>query len=128
MPFVERFCFGSNLDGNHGAGAALYALRHCGAVMGVGEGPTGDAYALPTVGKGLSRMSFTEVKKHVHKFLLFAAQSPYEVQKVTRVGCLRAGFTDAQMAPLFAEAPFNCRFDTEWRPYLPATARFWGTF
>ena len=32
----EVFVFGSNLDGMHGGGAAYYAFRHFGAVMGCG--------------------------------------------------------------------------------------------
>lgn len=32
------FCFGSNLAGVHGAGAALYARKHHGAIYGQGIG------------------------------------------------------------------------------------------
>lgn len=42
------FVFGSNLKGIHGAGAARTAKNSFGAKDGVGEGLTGDAYALPT--------------------------------------------------------------------------------
>jgi len=42
----ERFVFGSNLAGRHGAGAAKQAHDQFGAVYGVGEGPTGQCYAL----------------------------------------------------------------------------------
>ena len=42
------FVFGSNLAGRHGKGAAKYARNNLGAVYGVGEGLTGDCYALPT--------------------------------------------------------------------------------
>lgn len=42
------FVFGSNLSGKHGKGAALTAKRFFGAANGVGEGLTGQAYALPT--------------------------------------------------------------------------------
>jgi len=45
------FVFGSNLSGIHGAGAALFALRNYGAVYGIGAGPTGNAYAIPTMVK-----------------------------------------------------------------------------
>ena len=40
--------FGSNPQGIHGAGAARYAKDMFGAKIGVGEGMTGNAYALPT--------------------------------------------------------------------------------
>lgn len=42
------FVFGSNPEGIHGAGAALVALRHFGAIYGIGAGLQGQAYALPT--------------------------------------------------------------------------------
>jgi len=42
------FVFGSNPEGRHGAGAAKVAKEKFGAEYGVGEGLTGNAYALPT--------------------------------------------------------------------------------
>lgn len=42
------FVFGSNPEGRHGAGAAKIAREQFGAKYGVGEGMTGNAYALPT--------------------------------------------------------------------------------
>lgn len=122
------FVFGSNTDGRHGAGAALYARNFCGAKNGIGEGmasPT--SYALPTVGHTLSRMSFETLKGHIAKFLQFASEHDELQFKVTRVGCERAGFSDAQVAPLFLNAPGNCLFDTGWARALP-DARFWGTY
>jgi hypothetical protein len=49
LPANARFVFGANTAGRHGAGAARDAARYFGAVEGIGEGPTGQAYALPTV-------------------------------------------------------------------------------
>ena len=43
------FVFGSNLAGRHGAGSALHAAKRYGAQRGIGEGRTGDAYAIPTM-------------------------------------------------------------------------------
>jgi hypothetical protein len=43
------FVFGSNLGGIHAGGAARYAADNFGAAMGVGEGITGQSYALPTM-------------------------------------------------------------------------------
>lgn len=42
------FVFGSNPEGGHDAGAAKIAREQFGAEYGVGEGLTGNAYALPT--------------------------------------------------------------------------------
>jgi len=120
------FVFGSNLDGVHGAGAARWAYDHHCAQMGVGEGLTGVSYALPTVGRKLARMSLLEVEKHVQRFIAFAAAQPKAIFQVTRIGCGLAGFTDAEIAPMFADAPPNCLFDSAWEEFLP-TKEFWGT-
>jgi hypothetical protein len=121
------FVFGSNLSGIHGAGAAAFAYKKHGAVWKQGEGWAGNSYALPTVGKNIEPMTLAEVVPHVNTFLQFAKNHPEFEFQVTRVGCGLAGFTDAEIAPLFAGAPENCLFDTAWRTYLP-DAQFWGTF
>lgn len=71
---VEIFVFGSNLAGRHGKGAALYAREHYGAVYGVGVGPTGSAYAIPTKDGKLRTLPLDQIKKHVDAFLAYAAQ------------------------------------------------------
>ena len=45
----EIFVFGSNIHGMHGGGAARIANEYFGAEWGVGEGLTGQCYALPTM-------------------------------------------------------------------------------
>lgn len=122
------FVFASNLDGRHGAGSARYAYLHHHAELGVGEGPTGDSYALPTVGHKLARMPLYEVVEHVDKFLAYASGNPQDEFQVTCIGCGLAGFKDSEIAPLFSSAPSNCLFDTKWRKFLPSSFRFWGTF
>lgn len=119
--------FGSNKDGNNAGGSARYAHIELGAKIGVAEGLTGEAYALPTVGHGFRKMSLNEVKYYVGSFLIFAAENRDLEFQVTRVGCGIAGFTDEQIAPLFTLAPSNCLFDTAWKQFLP-NARFWGTY
>ena len=122
------FVFGSNTRGVHGGGAARYAHMKKGAVMGVGEGPTGESYALPTVVKiGDAPMPLDELKEHVGKFIGYANQHPEFTFQVTRIGCGLAGFTDEQIAPMFAESPENCQFDSAWKQWLP-TKKVWGTF
>ena len=51
----EVFVFGSNLLGHHMGGAARTARRVFNAEMGVAEGLTGQAYALPTLGEDIDR-------------------------------------------------------------------------
>ena len=71
----DHICvFGSNLAGIHGAGAALYALKFCGAISGRGEGFQGRSYALPTKRSPTVGMTVREVHLHVQVFLAFAAR------------------------------------------------------
>ena len=95
----EVFVFGSNLQGNHAGGAAWVAFKKFGAQWGVGVGHTGQCYAIPTMHGGVEA-----IKPYVDDFIDYAQQHPELTFLVTRIGCGIAGFTDAQMAPLFAKA------------------------
>jgi hypothetical protein len=116
----EIFVFGSNTQGRHGREAALTAVKLYGAIYGVGEGPQGNAYAIPTkigAGKALWRRSLYQIRRSVKAFLIHAKYSPHLTFKVTRIGCGLAGYTDQDIAPMFAGAPPNCEFDPEWSDY-----------
>ena len=93
------FVYGSNLEGMHGGGAAFYAFRHFGAVMGCGVGLRGQSYAIPTMQGGAET-----IKPYVDEFIAFAKEHPELFFYVTRIGCGIAGFRDKEIAPLFAEA------------------------
>lgn len=95
----EIFVFGSNLQGRHGGGAARMAHQRFGAEWGVGTGPTGQTYAIPTMHGGVEA-----IKPYVDEFIEYAESHPQNRFLVTRVGCGIAGFTDSQIAPLFAGA------------------------
>jgi len=123
----EIFVFGSNLAGRHGAGAALYARKHHGAIYGQGIGMQGNSYGIPTKDNHIKTLPITEVKKYIDQFVEFAETHPENHFQVTRVGCGLAGFTDKQIAPLFANSPSNCYFDFAWKPFLPSF-NFWGNF
>ena len=95
----EVFVFGSNLDGMHGGGAAYYAFRHFGAMMGCGVGLRGQSYAIPTMQGGVET-----IEPYVSSFISFAKEHPDLFFYVTRIGCGIAGFRDKEIAPLFSEA------------------------
>lgn len=121
-PGQSIFVFGSNLAGRHGLGAALHAALAHRAQRGVGEGPTGTAYALPTKGEDLRTRPLGDIALSVARFTAYARAHPHDAFWVTRVGCGLAGYTDEQMAPLFAEAAWldNCSWPEEWlRPGAP---------
>ena len=112
------FVFGSNLAGRHGAGAALAARNDWGAKYGVGRGPTGRAYAIPTKDEFLMSMSLESIQHYVNEFIEYAKANPTIEFMVTRIGCGLAGYTDEQIAPMFRGAPKNCYFDSRWSSYL----------
>lgn len=121
------FVFGSNLAGRHGAGAAAYAHKYLGAEWSVGEGPTGQCYAIPTKDRNIQSRSLEEVKKSVDRFISYAINHPELTFQVTRIGCGLAGFTDSVIASMFADSPDNCEFDSAWKQWIP-TKKMWGTF
>lgn len=95
----EVFVFGSNLQGHHGGGAARTAMDKFGAQWGVGVGPTGQCYAIPTMQGGVET-----IEPYVDQFLEYAKNNPDTRFLVTRIGCGIAGFDDMQIAPLFEKA------------------------
>jgi hypothetical protein len=112
---MKIFVFGSNLAGKHGAGAARAARLEHGARWGVGEGLTGNAYAIPTKDELLRPRRLRDIRASVERFVAFArARADLEFQ-VTRVGCGYAGYDDKDIAPMFAGAPDNCELPTGWR-------------
>jgi hypothetical protein len=97
----EIFVFGSNLAGRHGGGAARLAYEKFGAMMGVGIGPTGKCYAIPTKDMSIETMELHDIEPHIKTFLQYAAAHPKKKFYVTQIGCGLAGLTPAQMAPMF---------------------------
>lgn len=109
--------FGSNDIGVHGAGLALLAKEKFGAKHGDGYGRTGQCYAIATkkwseelerklgprvsVGKKLVQMPLEDIKDQVDNFRYYIHTHTYLHFLVTKIGCDRAGYTPAQIAPLF---------------------------
>jgi hypothetical protein len=122
----STFVFGSNEAGRHGAGAARYAAQFRNAEYGIGHGPTGSCYALPTKDTMVKTLELDVIKAYVDAFIDYAKRNPGEMFQVTQIGCGLAGYKPERIAPLFKNAPSNCFFDFAWEPFLPQTARFWG--
>jgi hypothetical protein len=114
MPKGHIFVFGSNLAGIHGRGAALIAKTKHGAVQGYGEGHHGNSYAIPTKNARLAPRDLSNIHAAVLRFIEYAKERPKMNFFVTRIGCGLAGFTDAQIAPMFATAPSNCKLPKGW--------------
>lgn len=120
------FVFGSNEAGRHGAGAAKFALAHKGAVYGLGMGPAGNSYALPTMDWKIRQLPLEVIAHYVNRFIVFARYHPKILFQVTAVGCGLGGHYHKDIAPLFRYAPDNCLFDELWQEFLPKK-QFWGS-
>lgn len=103
------FVFGANEAGRHGAGAALFAKQHHGAIPGHGVGLQGNSYGIPTNDYGIKTLPLDRIKPYVDQFIAFAEAHPELDFGVTRVGCGLAGYTEDDIAPMFENAPQNCR-------------------
>lgn len=115
----EIFVFGSNLAGIHGAGAARDAYEHHGAHWGRGYGLAGNSFAIPTKDRDIQTLPIGAVSRFVRNFLCWAKDQPDLTFHVTRIGCGLAGFQDSEIAPMFKDAPKNCKFSTAWKQWLP---------
>lgn len=121
IPHAREGChwvFGSNEAGRHGRGAAKVARVNFGAAYGVGRGPTGQSYAIPTKDRHLVELPFEQVQKNIADFLDYARTKPKLSFFVTRIGCVLAKFDDRDIAPLFADAPLNCILPENWEQLL----------
>lgn len=121
------FVFGANLSGRHGRGAARFAKRYRDAAYGVGLGPTGTAYALPTKDASLNPLPLTAVLDHLDDLFAYAASHHDSRFQLTRVGCGLAGASPEQEAVLIQkalEAPENVYLPGVWEQHRnPMLAR-----
>lgn len=104
----EYIVVGTNYEGKHAGGAALYAMENFGLIWGCGEGLSGQTYALPTM-SGLE-----DIKSAALDFIDFARFNPDKTFYLTRVGCGIAGHGDREVAPLFKDAPENVIKPKDW--------------
>lgn len=103
------FVFDSNLAGYHGAGAALFARTHWGAIQGNGQGLQGQSYAIPTKDSKLRSLSPTVINNHLRNFKDFARECPNICFLLTPVGTGLAGI-DPNQLELTTDLPGNVVF------------------
>jgi hypothetical protein len=108
------FVFGSNLAGRHGAGSAKTARAVYGAQYGVGVGPTGSSYAIPTKDAHLKVLPLDQIAGHVKAFIEYARLHEELSFDVVAIGCGLAGFRPKQIAPMFEGAPDNVHLPEEF--------------
>lgn len=106
MNKTEIFVFGSNTQGRHGAGAALYAVQHYGAKYGQARGLQGNSYAIVTkdLNKGRRSIPLTTIAADIFRFIQFAKETQDRYTfKVTAIGCGLAGYTINEIKNIFAQ-------------------------
>lgn len=113
----QVFVFGANLAGRHGKGAALQAVKF-GAKYGIGCGPTGQCYAIPTKGKQLEVLPLETIEAHVRIFLKWANANLDQEFLVTAIGCGLAGYSPEQIAPMFKNHSENVILPPEFKSVL----------
>lgn len=120
------FVFGSNAGGRHGKGAALHALQHHRAEIGNGYGVqnwrtyyggTRRSYAIPTKDEFLRPFPLETIAYLAKQFVAHANSLPDTPFYVTAIGTGLAGYSDEQIAPMFADAPLNCILPKEWEQW-----------
>lgn len=99
----ERFVFGSNEAGKHGGGAAYQALKSFGAIYNQGFGSQGYCFAIPTKDWNIETLPLATIKTYVDRFIDYAKIHNYLLFYVTKIGCGLAGYTPADIAPMFRE-------------------------
>lgn len=117
IPQEPIFVFGSNEAGKHGRGAARFAKNYRSAVYGVGKGPTGSCYALPTKDKSLNSLPTSQVLGNLDELFEHAASHGQQQFQLTRIGCGLAGASaeaEAVICDKALEAPTNVLLPGTW--------------
>ena len=120
------FVFGSNPEGIHGAGAAAVAVRHFGAIYGIGEGLQGQSYAIPTKdlrvreNNGLRSISPQNITASVRRMYEVARKNPDKNFKIAFRNTDEVtlnGYSGWEMIDIFLAAgpmPENVWVSEEW--------------
>lgn len=116
----EIFVFGSNEAGIHGAGAARIAFLKFGAEMGLGNGLSGNSYAIPTKDRNVETLSLDKVKSYIEEFIGFVLNHQNLTFYLTKIGCGLAGFTIEEIKNIFWEVIEEYRTESSKEQYLPS--------
>ena len=92
----QVFVFGTDAKGSQRYGAAGLAAKEFGAEVGVTDGPTGDSYAMPTMGCSLDVLG-----NAILRFEQYARSNRGKTFLVTPIGCGHARFKAEEVAPFF---------------------------
>jgi len=97
----EVFVFGSHVSARHNDGAAILAKAYLGACVGQKEGIQGQSYAIPIVGRTVTKRS---LMASVLRFTLYALEHPELTFYVSEIHLTSRKFPAYQVAIMFYEA------------------------
>jgi len=117
----QIFVFGSNTQGRHGKGSALFARQKFGAIYGQPKGLQGQSYAIVT--KDLKKRKHPSIKSsdiidQIKELYLFAKENS-ELEFVVAYSGTKEnlnGYSNQEMADMFSniEIPKNIIFEYEF--------------
>lgn len=105
----QIFVFGSNNQGRHGKGSALFAKQKCGAIYGQSKGMQGRSYAIIT--KDLTKSTHPSISKEyimdqIKEFYTFASNAQFDfVIAYSGTDVNLNGYSNQDMADMFSEYP-----------------------
>lgn len=106
----EIFVFGSNTQGRHGKGSALFAKNKCGAIYGQAGGPQGQSYGIVT--KDISKYPYKQISKEsiinqISKLYIYANLNPEKdfIIAYKGYGNNLNGYTPEEMSLMFKSYP-----------------------
>lgn len=118
----QIFVFGSNPEGRHGKGAALWARQHAGAIYGIGYGRQGRSYAIVT--KDLRKKIHPSIsREHIIEQIVTLYEYANKNEELefliaySGTGTNLNGYSNQDMADMFREAgdiPNNMVFEVEF--------------
>lgn len=97
----EILVFGTNIKGEHTDGAAKIAYDKFGAEWGVSNGPTGQCYAIPTIG-----LQLYEIEPYIKEFVEYAKSHKDNRFLLTLMGCEQGAHNYKNLAHLFRDTTF----------------------
>ncbi len=111
------FVFGSNTEGRHGKGAALFARKEFKAIYGQPKGLQGNAYGIITKNlnfrlgvSGYKSISLQIIKEQLIDLSEFASQNSHLTFFISKIGTNNAGYTNKEIETIMNEVKFpdNC--------------------
>jgi hypothetical protein len=111
---IPALVFECTLAGTLDQGAAKLASLGFDARPGLGAGPSGNSYAIPTANSQGRPLAVDVVRSYVLDFFKYATDRPTEQFRITLIG-QNLGPTDRELiVPLFRSAPANCLLPGTW--------------